>query len=193
MSIDGTNYYRDLQVDPCANEIVIQAAHRALARIFHPDVQGSDEQMKRINVAWEVLGDPVRRAAYDAARAGAHRAPATSPQPSKPAPMPAAATHAAAFVRSKPADHAGPPPGHPFGSVLDFGRYEGWSLGEIVAIDRQYMEWLARVPAGRGLRVEIDAVLNMRNGPGAADQLRHYRANQQLRSAQGLTPRAASS
>ena len=30
---------------------------------------------------------------------------------------------------------AGPPPGRPSGSVLDFGRFKGWSLGEIARVD----------------------------------------------------------
>lgn len=177
MSSDGTDYYRDLQVHPCANVLVLQAAYRALARIFHPDVEGDDEQMKRINAAWEVLGDPARRAAYDQACAGIHRGPAAQPVP---APVRSAA-QPGSFAQTRPADHAGPPPGRPFGPVLDFGRYDGWSLGEIATVDRRYLEWLAGVPAGRALRAEIDAVLNTRNGPGAVDNRRHYETNQRRR------------
>jgi curved DNA-binding protein CbpA len=54
---------------------------------------------------------------------------------------------------------AGPPPGNPSGSVLNFGRYAGWSLGEISRRDLEYIEWLDRVPIGRAYRDEIDAIL----------------------------------
>lgn len=54
---------------------------------------------------------------------------------------------------------AGPPPGRPSGSVLNFGRYNGWSLGEIGRSDLEYIEWLDRTPIGRPYRDEIDAIL----------------------------------
>ena len=54
---------------------------------------------------------------------------------------------------------AGPPPGNPHGSVLNFGRYAGWSLGEIGRSDLEYIEWLDRMPIGRPYRDEIDAIL----------------------------------
>lgn len=42
---------------------VITAAYRALARIHHPDVGGSEEQMKKINDAHESLTRKRRKAA----------------------------------------------------------------------------------------------------------------------------------
>lgn len=54
---------------------------------------------------------------------------------------------------------AGPPPGRPSGSVLNFGRFGGWSLGEIARRDLEYLEWLDRMPIGRAYREEIDAIL----------------------------------
>jgi hypothetical protein len=54
---------------------------------------------------------------------------------------------------------AGPPPGNPSGRVLNFGRYAGWSTGEIARRDVEYLEWLDRVPIGRLYRDEIDAIL----------------------------------
>jgi hypothetical protein len=54
---------------------------------------------------------------------------------------------------------AGVPPGNPSGSVLNFGRYAGWSLGEIARMDLEYIEWLDRMPIGRIYRDEIDALL----------------------------------
>jgi curved DNA-binding protein CbpA len=54
---------------------------------------------------------------------------------------------------------AGPPPGDPSGTILTFGRYAGWSLGEIARRDLEYIEWLDRMPIGRPYRDEIDAIL----------------------------------
>lgn len=54
---------------------------------------------------------------------------------------------------------AGPPPGNPSGSVLTFGRYAGWSIGELARRDLEYLEWLDRVPIGRQYRDEIDQIL----------------------------------
>jgi curved DNA-binding protein CbpA len=54
---------------------------------------------------------------------------------------------------------AGPPPGNPSGSIVTFGRYEGWTLGEIARRDLEYLEWLDRTPIGRTYQSEIDALL----------------------------------
>lgn len=54
---------------------------------------------------------------------------------------------------------AGAPPGNPSGSVMNFGRYGGWSLGEIAQRDLEYLEWLDRMPIGRPYRTEIDVLL----------------------------------
>ncbi len=75
------DYYRILQVHPKAEKEVIDAAYRKLAAKYHPDVsQASDasERMKQINTAYEVLSDPVKRAAYDAAL-GVAPSPGTPP------------------------------------------------------------------------------------------------------------------
>jgi curved DNA-binding protein CbpA len=183
------DYYRVLQVDPAANPLVIQAAYRALAQIFHPDVFGDEEEMKKVNAAWEVLGDPRRRREYDIERAGRH--PGTVDRHTAPTERATPPTHhapqnhaqsqtqsAAPSPATRSDDHAGPPQGIPFGPVLRFGRYDGWTIGQVARIDRPWLEWLRRSPAGRGLKDEIDAVLRTRKGPGAVDEARHYETNQ---------------
>src|SRR3990172_6489620 len=57
-----------------------------------------------------------------------------------------------------PAGHgaAGPPPGNPGGSLLNFGRHGGWPGGETPRRDLEYVEWLDRMPIGRQYREEID-------------------------------------
>jgi len=54
---------------------------------------------------------------------------------------------------------AGAPPGRPSGSVLDFGRHIGWSLGEIARVDPGYLQWLAERPEAEPYLDEIDAIL----------------------------------
>ncbi|MFI5258094.1 MAG: J domain-containing protein [Candidatus Limnocylindrales bacterium] len=153
--------YEVLQVHPRAESEVIRAAYRTLARKYHPDHGGDARRMIEINDAWDVLGDPRRRAAYDAERASA---PAAVPNPEPPQQPVSTST-----VSHAPADsHAGPPPGRPSGTVLDFGRYAGWSLGEIARQDLDYLEWLQRSTLGRRLRAEIDVLLAPRRRPGSS-------------------------
>lgn len=159
------DHYRVLQVDPAANPLVIQAAYRVLAQIWHPDVAGDEAEMKRINAAWEVLGDPRRRKQYDIERAGRHpgAVDASSPGPTSSA---TAAPATGAPAAPRPDDHAGPPRGVPFGPVLTFGRYQGWTLGQISRVDRPFLEWLHAAPAGRAMREEIEAVFRSAGIPG---------------------------
>ena len=60
-----------LQVHPEAEPEVIAAAYRSLAQLYHSDRNPSPEagpRMVQINLAYEVLRDPGRRAAYDRRR-----------------------------------------------------------------------------------------------------------------------------
>ena len=54
---------------------------------------------------------------------------------------------------------AGPAPGRPSGSVLDFGRHIGWSMGEIARVDPGYLAWLSERREGRPYLDEIEAIL----------------------------------
>ena len=44
-------------------------------------------------------------------------------------------------------------------SVLDFGRYSGWSLRDLVRQDRDYLRWLARHSSGFRYRSEIHELI----------------------------------
>ena len=71
-----------LRADATATEI--RDAYRRLARRHHPDQGAVDaEAMPRINEAYRVLGDPARRASYDAALrvAPAPARTVTAPEP----------------------------------------------------------------------------------------------------------------
>jgi molecular chaperone DnaJ len=59
--------YDVLGVAPDASASTIRAAYRRAAREHHPDRAGeqSSARMAAINAAWQVLGDPTRRAEYD--------------------------------------------------------------------------------------------------------------------------------
>jgi curved DNA-binding protein CbpA len=141
--------YHVLQVTPDAEPEVIQAAYRALARKYHPDMGGSDMRMAKLNAAWETVGDYGGRAQYDREQRAA-----TAEQ--------TAQTEGHAVPERPPATTASPPRrsarGRP-GTVLDFGRYAGLSLGDLAIDDPDYLEWLERTPIGHRLQPEIEALL----------------------------------
>ena len=207
--------YKILQVDSEAEDEVIQAAYRRLARKYHPDLATTSDaasRMAAINAAWELIGEPAKRQAFDRKREPLK----TTPTPRRAGPIRGAARrcrtaagrrHAArvhvgagaGVDRSKPSSGsapqpetvsrdwtsgrstqgggyeesmrsadgfgaAGPPPGRPSGTVLNFGRYAGWSLGEVARMDLEYIEWLDRAPIGRNYRQEIDEILRTAAG-----------------------------
>jgi curved DNA-binding protein CbpA len=61
------DYYEDLQVSSTAEPETIHRVYRLLAQQFHPDnaETGNDTRFRLIAEAYQVLGDPVRRAQYD--------------------------------------------------------------------------------------------------------------------------------
>jgi hypothetical protein len=65
------DFYDVLEVSHSARASIIQAAYRRLAKDNHPDNHpddpGAADRLKRINAAYEVLGDPAHREAYDRA------------------------------------------------------------------------------------------------------------------------------
>src|SRR5215471_7099842 len=65
------DYYAILEVSPTATTAEIKRSYRHLARLHHPDLnkQALDIHIKRLNEAYEVLRDPLKRAAYDQQRA----------------------------------------------------------------------------------------------------------------------------
>ena len=155
-----TDPYKVLQVDPDAELEVIRAAYRALALKYHPDVStGSQDRMAALNHAWGILRDAGARAVFDQARADAKRKrEVRQPEVRQPE------------VRQPEVSYEmrAPMPGKPFGSVLDFGRYAGWSLGQVASCDLEYLEWLARTPVGRSFHREINGLLATHAAAAAA-------------------------
>jgi hypothetical protein len=94
---DGQDPYELLQVSPNAEPEVIQAAYRRLSRKYHPDVDSSPAagvRQRALNAAFELLNDPLTRAAYDRRR--------TSDRPPNPSSGPRA--------RNEDSTSDGPPP-----------------------------------------------------------------------------------
>ena len=61
------DHYEILQVSSNADAETIRRMYRMQAQRFHPDNQstGNAETFRKISLAYEILGDPARRAAYD--------------------------------------------------------------------------------------------------------------------------------
>jgi curved DNA-binding protein CbpA len=108
-----------------------------------------------------------------AAEASGYASATTSPQSRS------SAHDASAPAVTAPAEPARRPEGS--GTVLDFGRYTGWSIGELSRHDPNYLLWLERVPAGRGLRAEIERAMGVGREP-VATMARPTRAERSRRS-----------
>jgi curved DNA-binding protein CbpA len=162
-----TDPYKLLQVDPEADPEIIVAAYRRLARRYHPDVSARGEaaaMMVALNRARDTLLDPARRAELDRQRRGSAGDADAAPA--------APAGHGPGQPGS---GSAGPPPGNASGSRLDFGRYAGWSLGEIARVDIAYLEWLDRMSIGRRYREEVDGLLRRSGRRGTARRVEEPR------------------
>lgn len=60
------NPYTVLGVDKDADAKIIKSAYRRMSASTHPDKEGgSDAKFREVSLAYEVLGDPVRRERYD--------------------------------------------------------------------------------------------------------------------------------
>ena len=144
---NGRDAYEVLEVRPDASQVVINAAFRALAAVHHPDASGgSSRRMAELNAAYAQVRTTDLREAYDKLRSrGSARA------------------GVAASAGSQAARPAEPGQSHAAGAkkkgVLDFGRYEGWSIADLARRDPDYLRWLRRHSSGIRFRNEIDATL----------------------------------
>ncbi len=64
---DSTTHYQVLDVSPQATQVEIKSAYRRLAKQLHPDRNEAvgHAAIARLNIAYEVLSDPLRRRSYD--------------------------------------------------------------------------------------------------------------------------------
>ena len=119
--------------------------------------------MRALNEAWEILKDAERRAAFDAANGG----------PAQKAPAAGSAFH----DPDQPfwTGAMGNPPGRPWGPVVNFGIFAGWSIGEISRRDRGYLTWLQDRPEAEDIRDQIVQMLDPDAEPAGANQRRNGR------------------
>jgi curved DNA-binding protein CbpA len=133
--------YEVLQVHPKAHQLIIKAAYRVLAGLYHPDRDSSaasNRKMAELNDAYDKVRTLDRREVYDKGR---ERRPAASP----------------AMVTPYARQHAPPATDRVDGSgELDFGRYAGWTISQIAKHDPEYLRWLGRHSSGIRFRAEIE-------------------------------------
>lgn len=133
--------YRVLQVDAEADSEVIQAAYGVLAQRLHPesDLTGVDEvRMVELERARGILTDLAQRRAYDLRRA----AQLVAMGPGRDAAQHVSVTLTDRLsARTVDGDSAA-------ALQIDFGRYTGWTLGDLVRADPDYLRWLSRHSSG---------------------------------------------
>ena len=156
--MDERDAYEVLQVHPKADAVVVRAAYRALAAIYHPDRDGSQagtRRMGELNAAYDKVRSPDRRTLYDRTRT--QRSSTSSP-----------------IITPPPGSAAerGPTNGH--AGVVDFGRYTGWTIQQLAHQDPDYLRWLSRHSSGMRYRAEIETAL--RETSSATDPFRSGRA-----------------
>lgn len=145
MTIDR-DAYAVLQVDPRAEDCVVSAAYRALARVCHPDGRAPDPaRMAELNQAYERVKTPDVRRRYDQER----------PRLRAMGPGPSGITYDA-WPDARYTGTTGPIDPT---SALDFGRYSGWRICDIARTDPDYLRWLARHSTGVRYRDAIAQVL----------------------------------
>ena len=177
--------YQVLMLDPSATHEVVTAVYRVLAKQYHPDRAGAEaaDKMAAINEAYAILGDESKRLAYDNSLKAINEDPdrARERPTSAGRPEPVATTgrsresapgatnlmyESGGWAVRPPSEptpappqygDAGAPPAYlrQGGSVISFGRYRGWTVGQVAAYDRNYVEWLSRTMAGRTYRDEL--------------------------------------
>lgn len=238
------NPYLVLEVRPDASNATIKGRWRELAREHHPDRAAGDTEeaarltarMARINAAYDLLRDPVRRAQFDGsvdgrrARAAGAGGSTTDmdegsagdsrsgpPPPPRTPPVTARFDTTTAFrlrnarLTEPPAGMRAQPPrdrrafdpanelraSTPTGPVevrrgarpermptlrearettLEFGRYHGYTLGEVELLEPNYLDWVSRtitrdrdlVTKARVILTDLDERgLNRKNRPAA--------------------------
>jgi curved DNA-binding protein CbpA len=163
MTDDEFDAYGALQITPNAEDYVLEAAYRALARHFQPGGPSPDEsRLAEINRAYDLLKTSERRKRYDRLQ----RSRPMGPGPASEAPSPAAP----AFGGRVPPPTDGPTglrsgEPDPATMTIDFGRYAGWRLKDLAKQDPDYLRWLSRHSSGVRYRNSIIALLGADEAP----------------------------
>jgi DnaJ-class molecular chaperone len=147
--------YEVLEVHPKAHQLVIQAAYRVLASIYHPDrdpTGTATRKMAELNAAYTKVKTHDLRDAYDRARKARETVAVTvgsSPHPERAA--------------RRTAQDAG---------MVDFGRYSGWTISQLARHDPDYLRWLSRHSSGIRYRRQIEAALAQPTTATASERVR---------------------
>jgi curved DNA-binding protein CbpA len=152
--------YEVLNVHPRAHQLVVQAAYRVLAALYHPDRDASDastHRMAELNVAYDKVRTVDRREVYDRERERRQ-------QPSVAVVTP---------YHAQPA--ASTPPDDGEAGVLNFGRYNGWSIRALARENPDYLRWLSRHSSGIRYRQQIEVALREPARPSASERIRSRR------------------
>ena len=59
------DFYKQLGLNQNATRNQIKSAYRLLAKKYHPDTGGDNEKFLALQIAWETLNDPQKKALYD--------------------------------------------------------------------------------------------------------------------------------
>jgi curved DNA-binding protein CbpA len=146
--------YGVLQVTPTADDFVLEAAYRALARHFHPDGSAPDTpRMAEINRAYDLVRTSERRKRYDRL----HRTRPMGPGTTGESPSMAAQAFGARVAPGTAGTSAARPSDPSM--TVDFGRYQGWTLKDLAKQDPDYLRWLSRHSSGVRFRNQIMALL----------------------------------
>jgi curved DNA-binding protein CbpA len=136
--------YAVLQVVPGADLEVIQAAYRALAKRYHPEGRQPDAaRMAEINRAYDEIRTQERRAHYDWRQKLVPVGPGRPEAAASPAPAetPTTAPEAGPLAQRIQTEEG-------VNEVIDFGRYEGWTIAALAQEDPNYLRWLSRTSNG---------------------------------------------
>jgi hypothetical protein len=122
--------------------------------------------MAELNDAYALIRTPEARAIYDQQHhhAAIHVQPAAEPVATGP--IQAAVAAAVASAPGKAYSDAKP------AGVIDFGRYEGWSITDLARRDPDYLRWLRRHSSGIRYRSQIDAIFARSEAASSSDSLR---------------------
>jgi hypothetical protein len=132
--------------------------------------------MAELNDAYALIRTPEARAIYD--QQHHHAAIPVQPvaEPVATGPIQAAVASAAAVAAASAAAAASAPgrayaEARPAG-VIDFGRYEGWTITDLARRDPDYLRWLRRHSSGIRYRAQIDAIFARSEAASSGEGLR---------------------
>jgi curved DNA-binding protein CbpA len=166
MTDDEFDAYGVLRITPNAEDFVLEAAYRALARHFHPDGADPDEErMADVNRAYNLVRTPERRKRYDRLHRIRPMGPGLGAEASSGSGQQTFGGRVPPPSEGPVAMRVGASADDPGTMTIDFGRYEGWRLKDLVKHDPDYLRWLSRHSSGVRYRNQIIALIGPEGAP----------------------------